>query len=132
MKSILDPDFEYTPSVETDIHATFERVWRELDTRDQSTTSPGDDCNSVLLECNGELVDSCSGSFVEGKEPHVYANRRAPDELRRQPLLSLRVADKARRRWLNLSDRARKASQDPPTTQDCRRRAATNCPSSSP
>ncbi len=60
MKSILDPDFEYTPSVETDIRATFERVWRDLDTRDQSTTSPGDDCNSVLLECIGELVDSCS------------------------------------------------------------------------
>ena len=32
MKSILDPDFEYTPSVETDIRATFERVWRELET----------------------------------------------------------------------------------------------------
>jgi hypothetical protein len=60
MKSILDSDFEYTPSVATDIRATFERVWRELDTRDQSTTSSGDDCNSVLLECDGELVDSCS------------------------------------------------------------------------
>ena len=60
MKSILDPDFEYTPSVATDIRATFERVWRELDTRDQSHTSPGDDCNSVFLECDGELVDSCS------------------------------------------------------------------------
>ena len=60
MKSILDPDFEYTPSVATDIRATFERVWRELDTRDQSYTSPGDDCESVWLECNGELVDSSS------------------------------------------------------------------------
>jgi len=60
MKSILDPDFEYTPSVETDIRATFERVWRELDTRDQPHTSPVDDCNSVWLECNGELVDACS------------------------------------------------------------------------
>ena len=60
MKSILDPDFEYTPSVATDLRATFERVWRELETRDQSHTSPGDDFNSVLLECNGELVDSCS------------------------------------------------------------------------
>ena len=71
MKSILDPDFEYTPSVETDIRATFERVWRELDTRDQSTTSPGDDCNSVLLECNGELVDSCSVKVLRvRKSPH--------------------------------------------------------------
>jgi hypothetical protein len=60
MKSILDPDFEYTPSAETDIRATFERVWRELDTRDESPTSSGEDCNSIWLECNGELVDSCS------------------------------------------------------------------------
>jgi len=60
MKSILDPDFEYTPSVETDIRATFERVWRELDSREQPDTSPGDDVNSVWLECNGELVDSSS------------------------------------------------------------------------
>ena len=60
MKSILDSDFEYTPSVETDIRATFERVWHELGARDQSHTSPGDECESVWLECNGELVDSCS------------------------------------------------------------------------
>jgi hypothetical protein len=60
MKSILDPDFEYTPSVETDIRATFERVWRELDTRDQSHASPEDDCKSVWLECDGDLVDSAS------------------------------------------------------------------------
>ena len=60
MKSILDPDFEYTPSVETDIRATFERVWRELGTRDQSHTGPGGDSNSVWLECNSELVDSCT------------------------------------------------------------------------
>ena len=60
MKSILDPDFVYTPSAETDIRATFERVWRELDTRDQSHASFEEDCDSVWLECNGELVDSCS------------------------------------------------------------------------
>jgi hypothetical protein len=60
MKSILDPDFEYTPSVETDIGATFERVWLELGARDQSQTNPGDDRKSVWLECNGELVDSSS------------------------------------------------------------------------
>jgi hypothetical protein len=60
MRSILDPDFEYTPSMATDISATFERVWREFDTRNQSHTSSGEDCNSVWLECNGELVDSCS------------------------------------------------------------------------
>lgn len=60
MKSILDPDFEYTPSVETDIRATFERVWHELGARDRSHTSPRENRESVWLECNGELVDSCS------------------------------------------------------------------------
>ena len=60
MKSILDPDFDYTPSAETDVRATFERVWRELDIRDKSPASSIDDCNSIWLECNGELVDSCS------------------------------------------------------------------------
>jgi hypothetical protein len=60
MKSILDADFEYTPSVETDIRATFERVWRELGTRDQSHARPRDNCKTVWLECNAELVDSRS------------------------------------------------------------------------
>ena len=60
MKSILDPDFVYTPSVETDVRATFERVWRELCTRDQSHSRPGDSCKTVWLECNAELVDSRS------------------------------------------------------------------------
>ena len=50
MKSILDSDFEYTPSVETDIRATFERVWRELDTRDQSHTSSAEDCTGSPAE----------------------------------------------------------------------------------
>jgi len=30
MKSILDPDFEYTPNMATDTRAMSERVWREL------------------------------------------------------------------------------------------------------
>lgn len=30
MKSILDPSFKYTPSVETDLRKTFARVRREL------------------------------------------------------------------------------------------------------
>ena len=68
MKSILDPDFKYTPSVETDIRRTFERVWRELDSRDQSHTSPEDDCKSVWLECNGELADSSSVKVLRARK----------------------------------------------------------------
>jgi hypothetical protein len=74
MKSILDPDFEYTPSVETDIRTTFERVWRELDARDQSPTSPGDDCNNVWLECNDELVDSCSVKVLRARKSPLGLN----------------------------------------------------------
>jgi hypothetical protein len=61
MKSILDPDFEYTPSVETDIRATFERVRRELRTRDQSHTSPwtyGPFAGSHLVRVSPAFVHS--------------------------------------------------------------------------
>lgn len=81
MKSILDHDFEYTPSVETDIRATFERVWRELDIRDDSPTSPGDDCNSVLLECNDELVDSSSVKALRVRKS-PSASRRSSSSVR--------------------------------------------------
>ena len=50
MKSILDPSFDYTPSVSTDIRKTFERVWRELDKRDGSGPDTDIDRNSVWLE----------------------------------------------------------------------------------
>lgn len=39
MKSILDPSFRYTRSVETDLRKTFARVRREL--RKQSAEPPG-------------------------------------------------------------------------------------------
>jgi hypothetical protein len=40
MKSILDPTFRYTPSVETDVRKTFARIRREL--RAQNTKAPGE------------------------------------------------------------------------------------------
>ena len=64
MKSILDPSFDYTPSVSTDIRKTFERVWRELDERDGSGPDTDIDRNGVWLECNGDLVDSASVKIV--------------------------------------------------------------------
>ena len=33
MKRILDPEFRYTPSYDTDLRATFERARRERDQR---------------------------------------------------------------------------------------------------
>ena len=39
MKSILDPSFHYTPSVETDLRKTFARVRREM-RKAQKTVAP--------------------------------------------------------------------------------------------
>jgi len=43
MKSILDPSFRYTKSVETDLHKTFARIRRELrkQQQDQATIGVG-------------------------------------------------------------------------------------------
>ena len=58
MKSILDPSFNYTPSVATDIRRTFERVWRELGEREDADDQA--EGSSLWLECNGDLVDAAS------------------------------------------------------------------------
>ncbi len=39
MKSILDPSFRYTSSVQTDVRKTFARIRRELREREQSKSS---------------------------------------------------------------------------------------------
>ena len=39
MKSILDPSFQYTPSIETDVRKTFARIRRELKARSQAKAS---------------------------------------------------------------------------------------------
>jgi hypothetical protein len=64
MKSILDPSFDYTPSVKTDVRKTFERVWRELGERDQLNGDALDARNGVWLECNGQLVDVAAVKVV--------------------------------------------------------------------
>ena len=39
MKSILDPSFRYTNSVETDLRKTFARIRRELDEQQQESST---------------------------------------------------------------------------------------------
>jgi hypothetical protein len=39
MKSILDPSFRYTSSVQTDVRKTFARIRRELREREQSKSN---------------------------------------------------------------------------------------------
>lgn len=41
MKSILDPSFRYTKSVETDLRKTFARIRRELRNQQQRQSMPG-------------------------------------------------------------------------------------------
>jgi hypothetical protein len=48
MKSILDPSFCYTPSLQTDIRKTFERVRRELQ-REATTNVFRKDRNTNVL-----------------------------------------------------------------------------------
>ena len=64
MKSILDPSFEYTSSVHTDIRKTFDRLWRDMAAREDEEDEPDADRNSIWLECNGDLVDFSSVKVV--------------------------------------------------------------------
>lgn len=57
MRSILDPTFDYTSSVATDIRKTFDRVWRELGEREDVERADAD-CDSLWLECNGDMMDA--------------------------------------------------------------------------
>ena len=49
MKSILDPSFRYTKSVETDLRKTFARVRRELRKEQQSQATSNADLMSKVL-----------------------------------------------------------------------------------
>jgi len=59
MKSMLDTSLDGMQDAETESRETFERVWRELDQRDQ-LKEDADNRKGLWLECNGELVDSAS------------------------------------------------------------------------
>jgi len=48
MKSILDPSFRYTKSVETDLRKTFARVRRELRKQHQESTVSSEVMRKVL------------------------------------------------------------------------------------
>jgi len=73
MKSILDPSFHYTPSIETDIQQTFAHVWRELGEREEAEADFGADRDSLWLECNGELVDAASVKIVGVRKAALVA-----------------------------------------------------------
>jgi hypothetical protein len=49
MKSILDPSFRYTNSVDTDLRKTFARIRRELDEQQQEPSTVGIDVVRKVL-----------------------------------------------------------------------------------
>lgn len=69
MKSILDPSFHYTSSVQTDVRKTFDRISRELRARDKTEPKSELGQSKVWLECNSELVDVGSVDVVGIREP---------------------------------------------------------------
>jgi hypothetical protein len=73
MKSILDPSFEYVPSIQTDIHQTFARVWRELGAREEAEGDFGPARHNLWLECSDELVDAKSVTIVGVRMPALVA-----------------------------------------------------------
>jgi hypothetical protein len=48
MKSILDPTFRYTPSVQTDVRKTFARIRRELRAQDAKAGTEAENRANVL------------------------------------------------------------------------------------
>jgi hypothetical protein len=48
MKSILDPTFRYTPSVQTDVRKTFARIRRELRAQNAKQETEGEIKATVL------------------------------------------------------------------------------------
>jgi hypothetical protein len=48
MKSILDPTFRYTPSVQTDVRKTFARIRRELRAQNAKQEAEGEIKANVL------------------------------------------------------------------------------------
>ena len=69
MKSILDPSFRYTSSVQTDVGRTFDRIRRELRAREKPDANSQLGQSKVLLECDSQLIDIESVDAVGIREP---------------------------------------------------------------
>ncbi|HEX9278425.1 MAG TPA: hypothetical protein VGA51_18755 [Casimicrobiaceae bacterium] len=58
MKSILDPSFRYTKSVETDLRRTFARIRRELRKQQQEQSTLGVEARSKVLDFHSRKAAS--------------------------------------------------------------------------
>lgn len=52
MKWILDPAFRYTPSYDTDVRKTFERIRREQTARNGDTVASAEQAGEKVLRLN--------------------------------------------------------------------------------
>jgi hypothetical protein len=57
MKPLDDLSFDVTSDLEPVFRSSFEQLWREMEDRDDTETSPDLPNRWVRLDCNGELVD---------------------------------------------------------------------------
>jgi len=57
MKSILDPSFHYTPSVETDIRKTFARIRREQRDRERARAKAETEAAKKVLRIDQRLQE---------------------------------------------------------------------------
>ena len=64
MKSIFDSSFHHTPSMETDFEQAFERIWRELDEREEAESTSDSPYSKVHLECNHQVADVGSVELI--------------------------------------------------------------------
>ena len=60
MKSILDPTFRYTPSVQTDVRKTFARIRRELRAQEAKAGSEAEIRANVLSLPRREAVPAAA------------------------------------------------------------------------
>jgi len=60
MKSILDPTFRYTPSVQTDVRKTFARIRRELRAQEAKVGSEAEMRANVLSLPRREAVPAAA------------------------------------------------------------------------
>jgi hypothetical protein len=61
MKSILDPTFRYTPSVQTDVRKTFARIRRELRAQEANGGSEAEIRANVLSLPRRQAVPAAAG-----------------------------------------------------------------------
>jgi hypothetical protein len=73
MKSILDPSFRYTSSVQTDVRKTFARIRRELREREQSKSTYNADGKLTVLAMHRRQAEGETSGAIGNTSSSVGA-----------------------------------------------------------